>query len=80
MIRKFQHMALVYNPETKEYGAVRRVYEANGSTMYEVAVPKDGESWTGFYLSDWPEDVLQLSNKEHLKSSMLEMSDSNLLK
>jgi hypothetical protein len=48
--------------------------------MYEVAVPKDGESWTGFYLSDWPEDVLQLSNKEHLKSSMLEMSDSNLLK
>jgi hypothetical protein len=52
MIRKFQHSALVYNPETKEHGAVSCAYEANGFTMYEVAVPQDGESWTGFYLSD----------------------------
>ena len=47
--------------------------------MYEVAVPKDSESWSAFYLSDWAEDGLQLSTNQQLKSSMLDMSDANLL-
>jgi hypothetical protein len=79
MIRKFQHRALLFNPVTKEYGAVRKAYELNGVTMYEVAVSKDGESWSAFYLSDWSEEVLQFSTNQHLQSTMLEMSDANLL-
>jgi hypothetical protein len=79
MIRKFQHRTLLYNPVTKEDGSVRKAYEAQGVTMYEVAVSRDGESWSAFYLSDWPEDGLQLSTNQQLKSSMLEMSDTNLL-
>ena len=79
MVRKFQHRALLYNSITKEFGAVRQAHERDGVIIYEVAVPKDGKSWIGFYLSDWPEDALELSDNENLKSSMLEMSDSNLL-
>ena len=68
---KFQIKDLVYNVNTKEDGAVRRVYETNGVTMYEVAVPKRGDAWApDHYISDWAEDVLQLSNNERLKSSM----------
>jgi hypothetical protein len=70
MARKFQQGDLVYNRNTKEDGAVIRVYETNGARMLEVAVPKHCDSWvTGCYLSDWAEDVLQLSNNECLKSS-----------
>jgi hypothetical protein len=79
LFTKFQHRALLYNPVTKEDGAVRKAYEIEGVTMYEVAVPKDSDSWSAFYLSDWPEDGLQLSTNQQLKSSMLEMSDANLL-
>ena len=79
MIRKFQHRALLFNPVTMEDGAVRKAYEAEGLTMYEVAVSKDGESWSAFYLSDWPENGLQLSTNLLLQSTILEMSDANLL-
>jgi hypothetical protein len=69
MTRKFEQGDLVYNRDMKEDGAVRRVYEANGITMYEMAVPKYGDwcaAW--FYISDWSDDVLQLSGNEFLKS------------
>jgi hypothetical protein len=79
MVRKFQHRALLYNPITKEFGAVRQSREMDGVMIYEVAVPKDGKSWVGFYLSDWPENALELSDNEELKSSMEYMSDRNLL-
>jgi hypothetical protein len=70
MAKKFRPGDLVYNRDTMEDGAVLRVYETNGSTMLEVGVPKLGDSWSaGSYLSDWVEDVLQLSNNERLKSS-----------
>ena len=59
--------------------AVRRVYETNGATMYEVAVPMHGDGWTsGHYISDWAEDVLRLSDNEHLKSSTFEVLGSNI--
>jgi len=79
MVRKFQHRALLYNSITKEFGAVRLAREMDGVMIYEVAVPKDGKSWVGFYLSDWPENALELSDNEELKSSMEYMSDRNLL-
>jgi hypothetical protein len=79
MIRKFQHRALLFNPVTREDGAVRKAYESMGVTMYEVAVSKDGETWSAFYLSDWPENGLQLSTNLPLQSTILEMSDANLL-
>jgi len=69
MTGKFQFRDLVYNINTKEDGAVRRVYETRGITMYEVAVPIQGDAVgaPGHYISDWTEDVLQPSNNEHLK-------------
>ncbi len=68
MTKKFQLGDLVYNRDTKEDGSIRRVYETNGATMYEVAVPQKGDSWAGgYYISDWAGDVLQLSNNERLK-------------
>ena len=70
MKQKFQIRDLVYNRNTKEDGAIRRIYETNGAATYEVAVPQQTDSWAGgFYISDWVEDVLQPSNNERLKSS-----------
>ncbi len=70
MKENFQLKDLVYNRNTKEDGTIRRVYETNGVAMYEVAVPQKRDTWAaGFYLSDWAEDVLQLSNNALLKSS-----------
>ena len=70
MKENFRLKDLVYNRNTKEDGAVRRIYETNGVTMYEVAVPQQADSWAGgYYISDWVEDILQLSNNERLKSS-----------
>ena len=69
---KFQFRNLVHNRNTKEDGAVRKVYDTNGAMMYEVAVPKKDDSLaSGFYVSDWCEDVLQSSNNLSLKSSTL---------
>ena len=60
----------MYNRNTKEDGAIRRVYETNGVAMYEVAVPQKRDTWAaGYYISDWAEDVLQVFNNELLKSS-----------
>jgi hypothetical protein len=79
MIPKFQSGNLLYNRNTKEDGAVRRVYENCSAIMYEVAVPKDGASWAaGFLISDWAENVLQPSANLPLKSSTLELRASNL--
>lgn len=48
----------------KEDGTIRRIYETNGIATYEVAVPQNRDSWTGgYYISDWAEGVLQLSNQ-----------------
>ena len=70
MTGKFRFRACVYNVNTKEDGAIRKAYETNGVTMYEVSVPMNSYEWaSGHYISDWAEDVLQLSNNEHLKSS-----------
>ena len=67
---KFKLTDLVYNRNTKEDGTIRQTYETNGAAMYEVAVPQQRDTWAaGYYLSDWAEDVLQLSNNELLKSS-----------
>jgi len=76
---KFHHRDLVHNVNTKEDGAVRRVYETKGVTMYEVAVPFQGDAWApGHNISDWAEDVLQLSNNEHLKSCMFQVLSSDV--
>jgi hypothetical protein len=70
MKENFQLKDLVLNRNTKEDGTIRRVYDTNGVAMYEVAVPQKRDTWeAGFYISDWAEDVLQLSNNELLKSS-----------
>ena len=70
MAETFELRDLVYNRITKEDGAIRRVYKTNGSSMYEVTVPRRADTWgAGYYVSDWAEDVLQISNNERLKSS-----------
>ena len=70
---KFQLGDLVYNRDTREDGLIRRVYERNGATMYEVALPRMKDSWgRGYCISDWAENVLQPSSNERLKSSPLE--------
>jgi len=75
MTGKFQHGDLVYNRNTKEDGVIRRAYNSKGVRMYEVAVPQRGDSWgRGYYISDWAEDVLQLSSNERLKASTLKGS------
>jgi len=67
---RFQLKDLVYNRDTKEDGTIKRIYETNCAAMYEVAVPQQRDTWAaGYYISDWAEDVLQLSNNELLKSS-----------
>jgi len=70
MKEKFKLKDLVYNRNTKEDGTIRQIYETKGVAMYEVAVLQNRDSWTGgFYISDWAEDVLQLSANEPLKAS-----------
>jgi hypothetical protein len=77
MTGNFQHRDLAYNRNTKEDGVIRRAYQSKGATMYEVAVPQGGDSWAGgYYISDWAEDVLQLSSNERLRSSTLKGSIS----
>ena len=76
---KFQPRDLVYNRNTTEDGAIRKVYETHGATMYEVAVPMHGDAWaSGFCISDWAEDTLQLSDNARLKSATLAVLASNL--
>jgi hypothetical protein len=69
MKQNFQLTDLVYNRNTKEDGTIRRIYETNGVAMCEVGVPQERDSWVyGYYISDWAEDVLQLSNNEVLRA------------
>jgi hypothetical protein len=73
LTENFELRDLVYNCVTKEDGAIRGVYKMNGVAMCEVAVPKLGDSWaSGYYFSDWAEDVLQFSDNESLNSSKFE--------
>ena len=73
MTENFELRDLVYNRVTKEDGAIRRVYKTKGAAMYEVAVPKRGDTWAaGYYISDWAENVLQFSDNESLNSSKFE--------
>jgi hypothetical protein len=70
MKENFRLKDLVCNRNTKEDGTIRRIYETNGVATYEVAVPQNRDSWAGGYnISDWAEDVLQLSTNEPLKAS-----------
>ncbi len=63
----FEYGDFVYNRNTKEDGVIRRAYESNCTAMYEVAVPLRGDSWAGgYYISDWAEDVLQISSNDRL--------------
>jgi len=79
MTGKYQFRDLVYNANTKEDGAIRKMYQTNGATMYEVAVPMHANAWApGFYISDWFEDVLQPSNNERLKSSTFQSISFNI--
>jgi len=81
MTGKFQFRDLVYNVNTKEDGAIRRVYEADGATMYEAAVPAEGDAWvSGYYVSDWAEDVLRFSNNERLKSATFRVLSSHIFR
>jgi hypothetical protein len=57
---KFGIGELLYNRNTKEDGRVTRVYEFEGSVMYEVSVPAI-PIWANHYSSDWPESALELS-------------------
>ena len=76
---KFQPRDLVYSRNTTEDGAIRKVYETRGATMYEVAVPMHGDAWaSGFCISDWAEDTLQFSDNVRLKSATLAVLASNL--
>ena len=73
MTENFELEDLVYNRVTKEDGTIRRVYKTKGAAMYEVAVPKRGDTWAaGYYISDWAENVLQFSDNESLNSSKFE--------
>lgn len=76
---KFYLRNMLFNRNTKEDGVVRCVYEKNDAVMYEVFVPAKGDSWaSGYFISDWAEDVLQPSNNLRLKTAMVEARASNL--
>ena len=66
----FRKGDLLHNHATKEDGSVRRIYEKNGLTMYEVWVPRRANSWKlGHDTSDWAESVLDLSCNDRLMDS-----------
>jgi hypothetical protein len=61
---------LLHNHSTKEDGSVRRVYQSDGLTMYEVWVPRRANSWKlGRDISNWAESVLDLSCNDRLMDS-----------
>jgi hypothetical protein len=50
----FREGAFLHNPQTNEDGLVSRVYQSDGTTMYEVWVPVRPDTWlSGHYVSDW---------------------------
>jgi hypothetical protein len=60
----------VYNRNTKEHGQVKQAYEKDGITMYQVWLPATPQllGW-GHFVSDWAEDVLELSDNVLLRSA-----------
>ena len=66
----FRRHECVYNRDTKEHGLVKQVYEKNGVTMYKVFLPATPQllRW-GHFVSDWAEDVLELSDNVLLRSA-----------
>ena len=68
--RPFRPDDCVYNRDTKEHGLVKQVYEKDGITMYQVWLPATLEllRW-GHFVSDWAEDVLDLSDNVLLRST-----------
>jgi hypothetical protein len=69
MIEKFRKGMLLHNPETKEDGLVKRVYQTDQQTMYEVWVPAERNTWlSGHYTYDWAERNVKLSANAELKS------------
>lgn len=66
----FRKGDLLHNHTTKEDGSVRRVYKKDGLTMYEVWVPRRANSWKlGHVISNWAENVLDLSCNDRLMDS-----------
>jgi len=70
--RQFRLGTWVHNRGTKEHGMVRRGYEKDGATMYEVWLPatRNSLAW-GYHVSDWAESVLELSGNGLPKSARL---------
>jgi hypothetical protein len=66
---RFRADECVYNRDTKEHGLVKQVYERDGVTMYKVFLPATPQllRW-GHFVSDWAEDVLELSDNVLLRS------------
>jgi hypothetical protein len=64
----FGEGTLLHNPQTHEDGLVKRVYQTNGQTMYEVWVPIRLDTWlSSYFVSDWAESNLELSDNAELK-------------
>jgi hypothetical protein len=69
-VAKFQVRQLLYSRDTAEDERVSRVNGYGGVNTYEVWIPTDGNSWKGgYFISDWPENALELSTNSRLKSS-----------
>jgi hypothetical protein len=67
---RFRPDECVYNRDTKEHGLVKQAYEKDGVTMYKVFLPATPQllRW-GHFVSDWAEDVLELSDNVLLRSA-----------
>jgi len=68
MTAKFRINDLLHHRQTNEDGRVNRVYEEDGVTVYEVAVPMDPTSWMlGASETHWREDEVEISRNESLR-------------
>jgi len=68
---KFGIGVLLYNVNTREDGLVTKAYQSaeTGEPMYTVDVPVRDSSWAlGHLISDWDENVLELSGNSMLKN------------
>jgi hypothetical protein len=69
---KFGTGELLHNRTTNEDGLVTHVYHLgeDGKASYKVLVPVKPKTWaSGYYVSDWAESNLELSNNAELRSS-----------
>jgi hypothetical protein len=63
---------LLHNRSTNEDGLTLRMYQRTerAEPMYEVAVPILVDTWAArYYVSDWAESILELSENMALKSA-----------